>query len=96
MLSFQMVEHRDENAFIASYCLQWQHLNCCAQTCVAFWRAVRQTQTFRGCFDWSRCIFDSWPVCVFAGVTCWGGFEEIVAETKPVAGAAWPTYRNTH
>lgn len=25
-----------------------------------------------------------------------GGFEETVAETKPVAGATWPTYRNTH
>lgn len=24
-----------------------------------------------------------------------GGFEETVAETKPGAGALWPTYRNT-
>lgn len=41
-------------------------------------------------------VFLTVGLCVFVSVTWWGGFEETVAETRPVAGAAWPTYRNIH
>lgn len=41
------------------------------------------------------CVFLTVSVCVFACKSDMGGFEETVAETKPGAGATWPTYRNT-
>lgn len=93
-LQHALISHGGEffHCFFVSICACRQPLAFCAQTPR---RPVQSRETDADAAEDVLCVFDSWPVCVFASVTRWA-FEETVAETKPVAGAIWPTYRNTH